>query len=237
MMISPMPCSRWSRTRRSRICAWTVTSSAEVGSSAMTSAGRHTSAMAIIARWRSPPDSSNGYASTLRCGSGNPTASRASIVAARAACAAELPVQAADLPDLVADRVDRRERRHRLLEDHGDRPTTDRPHPAPVGGERREVDGDPPIRGEEDAPGLDPSPRREDPHDGLGQDALAGPRLPDDRHRLAPVDREGNAVYRPDDPLVEVDGRPETLDLQQRGAHRPYDYHSGPIRGKGWPGA
>jgi hypothetical protein len=25
------------------------------------------------------------------------------------------------------------------------------------------------------------------------------------------------------------------LDLQQRGAHRPYDYHSGPIRGKGRP--
>jgi hypothetical protein len=43
-----------------RICAWMVTSSAVVGSSAISSAGRHTSAIAIIARWRSPPESSNG---------------------------------------------------------------------------------------------------------------------------------------------------------------------------------
>ena len=35
---------------KSRICAWIVTSSAVVGSSAMTSDGRHESAMAIKAR-------------------------------------------------------------------------------------------------------------------------------------------------------------------------------------------
>ena len=40
----------------SRICAWTVTSSAVVGSSAMSSFGSHTSAIAIIARWRMPPE-------------------------------------------------------------------------------------------------------------------------------------------------------------------------------------
>ena len=52
------------RSRSSfRICAWMVTSSAVVGSSAISSAGRQISAMAIIARWRSPPDSSNGYMS------------------------------------------------------------------------------------------------------------------------------------------------------------------------------
>ena len=43
-----------------RICAWMVTSSAVVGSSAIRIAGRQISAMAIIARWRRPPDSSNG---------------------------------------------------------------------------------------------------------------------------------------------------------------------------------
>ena len=43
-----------------RICAWMVTSSAVVGSSAISSAGRQISAMAIIARWRRPPESSNG---------------------------------------------------------------------------------------------------------------------------------------------------------------------------------
>ena len=42
---------------RSRICAWMVTSSAVVGSSAMSSAGSQASAIAISARWRRPPES------------------------------------------------------------------------------------------------------------------------------------------------------------------------------------
>src|SRR5919108_2667317 len=41
---------------RSRICAWMVTSSAVVGSSAISSFGLHASAIAIIARWRMPPE-------------------------------------------------------------------------------------------------------------------------------------------------------------------------------------
>jgi hypothetical protein len=41
---------------RSRICAWIVTSSAVVGSSAMRTSGSHESAIAIIARWRMPPE-------------------------------------------------------------------------------------------------------------------------------------------------------------------------------------
>ena len=41
----------------SRICAWMVTSSAVVGSSAMTSAGFITSAIAMTTRWRMPPES------------------------------------------------------------------------------------------------------------------------------------------------------------------------------------
>ena len=40
-----------------RICAWTVTSSAVVGSSAMKRSGSLASAMAIITRWRCPPES------------------------------------------------------------------------------------------------------------------------------------------------------------------------------------
>ena len=39
-----------------RICAWIVTSSAVVGSSAISSCGWHESAIAIITRWRMPPD-------------------------------------------------------------------------------------------------------------------------------------------------------------------------------------
>jgi len=40
----------------SRICAWMVTSSAVVGSSAIKSFGLHDIAMAIITRWRMPPE-------------------------------------------------------------------------------------------------------------------------------------------------------------------------------------
>ena len=42
-------------------CASTVTSSAVVGSSAMSRSGRASSAMAIATRWRMPPLSSCGY--------------------------------------------------------------------------------------------------------------------------------------------------------------------------------
>ena len=42
---------------RSRIWAWVVTSRAVVGSSAISRSGLHDSAMAIITRWRMPPDS------------------------------------------------------------------------------------------------------------------------------------------------------------------------------------
>ena len=44
----------------SRICACTVTSSAVVGSSAISSSGRQSSAIAIITRWRMPPENSCG---------------------------------------------------------------------------------------------------------------------------------------------------------------------------------
>ena len=47
-----------------RIWAWMVTSSAVVGSSAIRMAGLQIKAMAIMARWRNPPDSSKGYLCT-----------------------------------------------------------------------------------------------------------------------------------------------------------------------------
>ena len=51
------PKSLRSRSKRRRIWACTVTSSAVVGSSAMSSGGLHDSAMAIIARCLMPPES------------------------------------------------------------------------------------------------------------------------------------------------------------------------------------
>ncbi len=54
---SARPSSRCSVCSSRRICACTVTSSAVVGSSAISSSGSHISAIAIITRWRSPPES------------------------------------------------------------------------------------------------------------------------------------------------------------------------------------
>ena len=56
MMMTADWYSRCRSQIRSRICACTVTSSAVVGSSAMSSSGSQLSAMAIIARCRMPPE-------------------------------------------------------------------------------------------------------------------------------------------------------------------------------------
>ena len=67
------------------ICAWIVTSSAVVGSSAMRTRGWFAIAIAIIARCRMPPENSCGYCSTRRSANGTPTSSRSSTVFAAAA--------------------------------------------------------------------------------------------------------------------------------------------------------
>ena len=54
--ITPMSNSFFTRSISSMICACTVTSSAVVGSSAISTSGLWTSAIAIIARWRMPPE-------------------------------------------------------------------------------------------------------------------------------------------------------------------------------------
>src|SRR5215470_3743561 len=52
-----MPSLAFSSLSSSRICAWIVTSRAVVGSSAMRRFGLHDSAIAIMTRWRIPPES------------------------------------------------------------------------------------------------------------------------------------------------------------------------------------
>ncbi len=71
--IMPMKRSRCWNWSRSRIWACTVTSRAVVGSSAKSSLGPQASAMAIITRWRMPPESWWGYSFSRRAGSGMPT--------------------------------------------------------------------------------------------------------------------------------------------------------------------
>ena len=56
MTTSAMPSLRERSFISCRICAWIVTSSAVVGSSAINSFGSQARPMAIIARWRMPPE-------------------------------------------------------------------------------------------------------------------------------------------------------------------------------------
>jgi len=69
---------------RSRIWAWMVTSSAVVGSSAISSSGSHDRAIAIITRWRIPPESWWGYSRNRWAGSGMPTWASISTARSRA---------------------------------------------------------------------------------------------------------------------------------------------------------
>src|SRR5436190_5168051 len=69
----------------SRICFWIVTSSAVVGSSAISSLGSQAIAIAIITRCCWPPESWEGNASIRRSGSGMPTSRSRSTARLRAA--------------------------------------------------------------------------------------------------------------------------------------------------------
>ena len=105
--------SRRAAARSSRrICAWIVTSSAVVGSSAISSSGEQDSAIAIITRWRMPPENSCGYerAPLARARDADALQQLDGAVAAPRPCEIRL-VRADLLDDLVADPVDRVQRR------------------------------------------------------------------------------------------------------------------------------
>ena len=105
----------------SRTCAWIVTSSAVVGSSAMITSGSLAIAIAIITRWRMPPENSCGKAVGALPRRSGCRPGRAARPRARAPRPCDDVVVDADrLGDLVADGVDRGQRRQRVLEDHRD---------------------------------------------------------------------------------------------------------------------
>ena len=118
MSSSAMPSLACSSFSSFRICAWMVTSSAVVGSSAISRSGSLASAMAIITRWRWPPESSCGIGAEplLRLGEADQAQQLERARARRAAV--EALVQEQHLADLLLDRVQRVQRGHRLLEDH-----------------------------------------------------------------------------------------------------------------------
>ena len=81
-----------------------VTSSAVVGSSAISSLGLQASAMAIMTRWRMPPDSWCGYSFDALLGLGDADQRRSiSTARASASLARHALVQQQRLADLLAD--------------------------------------------------------------------------------------------------------------------------------------
>ena len=114
--------------------------------------------------------------------------------------------------DLVADREDGVERRHRLLEHHGDPGATHPAHGFVVLGEKV-------LALEEDAAGRDASRRRHQPHDRQRRDALAAPALAHEAQHLAALEREAHPVHRPQDALARREVRLEALDREQRRHH------------------
>ncbi len=83
MIAAPVSCCAFFST--SSTWAWMVTSRAVVGSSAMITSGSLAIAIAIIARWRMPPENSNGNDLTRCSGFGMPTRSSSSTARCQAA--------------------------------------------------------------------------------------------------------------------------------------------------------
>ena len=109
------------RSSTSSTCAWIVTSSAVVGSSAISRSGSLAIDIAIIARCRMPPEYSCGYWSTRCSGFGMPTMSSSSMHPLVDARRVDRSLVHRDrLGDLVADLVHRVQRGERVLEDHRD---------------------------------------------------------------------------------------------------------------------
>ena len=109
----------WIRSSTSSTWAWMVTSRAVVGSSAMSTSGSLAIAMAIIARWRMPPEYSWGYSSARFGGLGMPTRSSSSTTRSRDLALAQVALVGRDrLGDLAADREDRVEGGEGVLEHH-----------------------------------------------------------------------------------------------------------------------
>ena len=76
--------------------AWTVTSRAVVGSSAMITFGSQLIAIAMTTRWRWPPESSCGYLAICRSGSGMPTMPSSSTALSTAAWPRATPCSSID---------------------------------------------------------------------------------------------------------------------------------------------
>ena len=207
-----MPRCACSRFRRSSTCAWIVTSSAVVGSSAINSSGSPASAMAIIARCFIPPDIWNGNSSSRRRASGMPTASSRSTARLRAAAAARSRMSRQHLADLQAHRQHRIEAGSRLLKDHRHVAAA---HLAHLGfRHRQQLATRQAHAARHDAAGIG-----QQAHERQRRHRLAATRLAQQGIGFARPHGEGNVIHRTHDPAGPVDPGGQTRHFQQRSAH------------------
>lgn len=125
------------------------------------------------------------------------------------------------LGDLVANGVNRRERRHRLLEDHGNVAAADLVHLVAMRGERGEVDRVlVQLASVADVAAGNLGGRRQNLQQGIGRHGLAAPAFADDAHGLAGVDAEADAVERTHHALVAGDADAQVVDIEEGRGHK-----------------
>src|SRR5262245_6124080 len=121
-------------------------------------------------------------------------------------------VEERGIRDLSADGEERVQRRHGILQDHGDPPATDPPQFALTLASQI-------LALEDDAAAHDAGGARQEPDDGEAGRRLAAARLTDEPERLALVQREAHAIHGLDDarPTEREEVRLEVGDLQDWG--------------------
>ena len=110
----------------------------------------------------------------------------------------DVAVQVQGLADLIADRMDRRQRGHGFLKDDGDPPAPYHAHFHAVLRQARDIDHLARALGipEQDLAAGDVRGLGQNAHDGLRDDGLPGPGLTDQREGAALVDVEADAPDR-----------------------------------------
>ena len=125
------------------------------------------------------------------------------------------------LGNLIADRMQRRQRGHRLLEDDRYAPAPDVAHGAAVGMQGGNIHRAGFLFGivEQDRSAGYARRLGQYPHYGLGNHGFAGTRFPNQRHGRPRLDGEGYATHRLDHAFRQVEANAQIRNFQQILAH------------------
>ena len=211
MIAIPSRC--WRSSSRARIWACTVTSSAVVGSSAISSLGSLASAIAIITRWRMPPENSCGILVDAPLGVGDPDQLEQLHGPRPGVGLRDVAMGLHRLGELHADLVERVQRGQRVLEDHRDLVAADLAQLVVAQATTRSRPSNR-IR-----PSIDVFFARVSPSVVSDETVLPEPDSPTMPRVCAGVDRVGDPVDGVDDAVFGGELNAQVLDLQERLAH------------------